>query len=178
LHERLDDGVRADGDAGVDEDGLGLVDGDAVVHQLAGFALAENCVELCEFAAGVDAEYLARVRRVQSQHRLAVAAQDGGNLGEVELAVRIVGGELVDAGKQFGDVEGVNAGVDLADFFLCGSELLLLDDGFDLIGADAVLDAAHDASVAEGIGGLAVRMVMAAACAMWKSRRVAMVPDG
>ena len=38
--------------------------------------------------------------------------------------------------------------------FLLGSELLLLDDGFDLVGADAVLYAAHDASVAEGIGRL------------------------
>ena len=77
-----------------------------------------------------------------------------GNLSEVELAVGIVGGELIDAGKQFGDVEGVDAGVDLADLLLLGCELLLLDDGFDLIGTAAMFDAADDASVAERVGGL------------------------
>ena len=77
LHEGLDDRVRADRDVGIDEDGLGLVDRDAVVHQFAGLALAENCVELRQLAAGVDAEYLAGVRGAQGQHGFAVAPQDG-----------------------------------------------------------------------------------------------------
>ena len=66
--------------------------------------------------------------------------------------MRIVGGEPVDAGEQLGDVEGVDAGVDLADLVLLGAELLLLDDGLDLVGDTAILHAAHDASVAERIG--------------------------
>ena len=111
-------------------------------------------IELRQFAAGVDAEHLAGVRGAQGEHGLAVALQDRGDLGEVVLAVRIVGGELIDAGEQFGDVEGVDAGVDLADLLLLAAELLLLDDGFDLVGDAAVDDAAHDASVAEGIGRL------------------------
>ena len=52
----------------VDENGFRFVDGDAVVHQLAGFALAQNGVELRELAAGVDAEHLAGVRGAQGQH--------------------------------------------------------------------------------------------------------------
>src|ERR1019366_1122074 len=62
LHEGLDDGVLADGDARVDEHGFGLVDGDAVVHQLPRFALAQNRIQLRQLAAGVDAEHLAGVR--------------------------------------------------------------------------------------------------------------------
>ena len=63
----------ADGDVGIDEHGLGLEDGDAVVHQFAGFALAQDGIELRQFAAGIDAEHLAGVaaRRARTGGRRA-----------------------------------------------------------------------------------------------------------
>lgn len=154
LHERFDDCVGADGDSGIDDDRLWFEDRDTVVHEVAGLALAQDGIELREFAASVDAEDFAGMRSAQGQDWFAVVLQDGGDLGEVELSVRVVGGELVDTGEEVRDVEGVDAGVDFADLFLGRCELLLLDDGVDVIGAYAVDDAAHDASVAEWIGGL------------------------
>ena len=54
--ERLDDGVHADPDGGVDGDGFGTLDGDAGKHEVAGGALAEDAIDGGELDARVDAE--------------------------------------------------------------------------------------------------------------------------
>jgi len=55
--------------------------------------------------------------------------------------------------------EGVDAGVDLANALLRRRKRLLLDDGLDF---RRIRRRAHDAPVARGSAGAAVRMVIAA----------------
>ena len=66
---------------------------------------------------------------------LAVGDQHGGDVGEVELAVGVVGGEQVELGEEGCGLEAVDAGVDLGGGELLGSEGFLLDDGGDVGGS-------------------------------------------
>ena len=76
--------------------------------------------------------------------------QQGGDVGQVELAVGVVGGEQVELAEECRGLEAVDAGVDLACGKLGWREGFLLDDGDDLglAGCEA-----QDAAVAGGILG-------------------------
>ena len=65
---------------------------------------------------------------------LAFGDEHGGDVGEVELAVGVVGGEGVEFGEERCGLEAVDAGVDLGCVELVGVEGFLLDDGGDLGG--------------------------------------------
>jgi len=154
LNEGLDNGVGPDGDVGVDDAGFGAVDGDARGHQVGALAVAELGVETGEFGACVDAEDFDGVIGGDGDDTLFGAGEDLGHVGEVELAVSVVGGEVVDVGEQGSEGEGVEAGVDLTEtgFALGGGEGFFFDDLNDLAVAGFLL-AVDDAAVAEGVFG-------------------------
>ncbi len=87
---------------------------------------------------------------LESDDAAAVGDEHGGDVGEVELAVGVVGGEQIELGEERFGFEAVDAGVDLGGVELVGLEGLLLDDAddFGLVGR-----AAQDAAVAGGVGG-------------------------
>jgi hypothetical protein len=62
----------------------------------------------------------------------------------------LLASSLVEMSQQRRGLEGVDAGVDLAQRVLRGGERLLLDDGLDL---GLIGRFAHDAAVAGGVGG-------------------------
>ena len=96
LNARFDDCVGADLDVVVDDAGFREENRDALVHQLAAFGHAHVLVDLGQFGAGVAAENLVRVAGFHRDHRFFGLAENGGHVGDVELAVMVVGVELVD----------------------------------------------------------------------------------
>src|ERR1700737_2256347 len=99
LDERLNYGIGANFDAGVDHAGLGIEDGDAGGHEFTAFRQAHALVNLRQFGAGVGAQDFVRIIRLHRHHALSCFAQNRGHVGEVKLAVMIVGIQFVNAAE-------------------------------------------------------------------------------
>ncbi|CKR53161.1 Uncharacterised protein [Mycobacterium tuberculosis] len=146
LGTRVNDGVAADGDVDVDPGGSRVDDGDAGQLVSGHHPPVEFGGQLGQLDAIVDAGHQRAVVDVAGMYGLAVGAQDGDDVGEVELLLGVVGAQPAQCGPQRGDVEGVDAGVDFADFPLRWCRVGLLHDRHDF-----VILGAQDAAVAEGI---------------------------
>jgi hypothetical protein len=134
LDERLDYGVRFNFHIGVDHARLGTEDGHAGGHQALDRGPAQLGVESHHFGNGIGAEQLVGVRRFKGHHAFACRVEHVSHVGEIQLAVRIVGGELIEVGEERFGLERVEAHVDFAQGELCGREHLLLDNGDNLDG--------------------------------------------
>ena len=77
---------------------------------------------------------------------MAGTAQNRKKIGEVVLALRVVGGEIVEIVEEMRAVEDVDAGVYLADLHLIIGRVLRFDDA-----RDRSIGVAHDAAVHRGI---------------------------
>ena len=132
LHVGLDHRVRADFDLGVDDAGVGPEDGDALRHQLGRGGHAHGAVEVHHLGDGVRAEDLVDTVRLDGYHALAIGYEHRRDVGQVELAVGVVGREGIELAEESFGAEAVNAGVDFGCMGLLRLERLLLDDGRDL----------------------------------------------
>jgi hypothetical protein len=148
LDEGLDDGVGPDVDFGVDDAGLGSEDRDASGHQTLCRREAHGRIEVHHLGDGVGAEDFVDGVSFDGDDAFAFGDEHGGDVGEVELAVGIVGVEGVELVKESAGFEAVNAGVDLGGVELLGTKGFLFDDGDDvgIVGREA-----EDAAVAGGI---------------------------
>ena len=96
-------------------------------------ACAERA-DVGEVDAVVDAERERRVGDGVGADELAVGAQERQHVGQVELALGVVGGEAAERVEQVAARERVDAGVDLADRLLLGRRVagrLRLDHALD-----------------------------------------------
>ena len=116
----LDDSVGADGDLGVDNGGLRAEDGDAGGHEVAGGRETHGCVEVHHLGDGVGTEDLVDAVGFDGYDALAVGYEHGGDVGEVELAVGVIGVEEVEFFEEGARAEAVDAGVDLGSGELVG----------------------------------------------------------
>ncbi len=91
----LDDRVGAYVDFGVDDAGFGEEDGDACGHEAAGGGAAHGGVEMHHLCDGVGAEDFVDGVGLDGYDSLAFGYEHGGDVGEVELAVGVVGVEAV-----------------------------------------------------------------------------------
>ena len=132
LHEGFEDGVGADLHGGVDDAGFRAEDGDALGHEPACRAEAHGGIEVHHFGDGVGAENLVDAVGLDGDDALAVGDQHGRDVGEVELAVGVVGVEEIEPGEESFGAEAVDAGVDFGGMSLFGEQRFLLDDGGDL----------------------------------------------
>ena len=111
---------------------------------------AHGGVEVHHLGDGVRAEDFIDTVGLKRDYAEAVGDQHGGDVGEVELAVGVVGGEGIEAGEECFGLEAVDAGVDLWCAELVRLEGFLLDDGGDF---GAMLAGAKYAAVAGGVRG-------------------------
>ena len=98
---------------------------------------------------GVGTEDLVDAVGLDGDYALALGYEHGGDVGEVELAVRVVGGEGIELAEERFGFEAVDAGVDFGCVELVWAEGLLFDDGYDF---GAFRFEAQDAAIAGGIG--------------------------
>ena len=131
LDVRLDGGVRADFHGGINDGGFGAEDRDATCHELASIGETYGCIEVHHLGDGVGTEDLVDTMGFDGDDALAFGDEHGGDIGEVELAVGVVGVEGVELGEESCGLESVDAGVDLGCAELVGAERFLLDDGGD-----------------------------------------------
>ena len=141
--ERADDGIDADIHLGIHRHGLRPFDGDAVEHQPAHFARAQNAVGIGQFHAVVDAQNLAGIGRSQRCHAYIRADQDRDHVGEVVFAGGIVGPNPVDVIPERRGFEAVDSGIDFAHGKLRGGAGFMFDNF-----ANAAIRAADNSSVA------------------------------
>ncbi len=144
--ERQQRRVGADLDAGVDDGRAGVDDRDAGRHVSGEDPPLRLGADLREVAAVVDAEREAGVVDDVGAHRSASGTQDRQHVGQVQLALGVVGADLAERVEQLAAVERVDAAVDLADLQLGRGRvagLLRLDDALD-----GAVGRAHDAAVA------------------------------
>ena len=116
----LDAGVGVDLDGGVDPGRAGVDDGDAGEHVGLEQAVAGLGLDRGEVDAVVDAHRHREVVGEMGGDRVAGLAQGREDVGQVVLALGVVVGEAGEGGGQRRRVEGVGAGVDLADRQLPG----------------------------------------------------------
>ena len=108
------------------------------------------CVEVHHLGDGVGAQHLVHARGLERDDALAVGHQQGCDVRQVELAVRVVGGDQVELAEQRRGLEAVDSGVDLGRGELVWAEGFLLDDRRDL---GRTRGAAQDATVAGWVRG-------------------------
>ena len=116
----LDAGVGGDLDAGVDPGRAGVDDGDAGEHVRLEQAAAGLGLDRGEVGPVVDPHRHREVVGEVGGDRVAGLAQGREDVGQVVLALGVVVGEPGERGGQRRRVEGVGAGVDLADRQLLG----------------------------------------------------------
>ena len=105
LHAGLEDGVGADGDVGIHEHGFGQLDGDARVHQRGALAAAEDQVHFGQIGARVAAEDFVGIGGDLREHGFALFAQQRDGVGEIQLAMLVVGAKLAEARPEFRERE-------------------------------------------------------------------------
>ena len=119
---------------GVDVRAVGVQDAHAFALERVVDAALRQLADLAELDAVVDAERERRVRDQVGLDRLDLRQ----HVREVQLALRVVGPELVERVEQRLAVERVDPGVDLADLELLGRRVPLaalgLDDLLDVAG--------------------------------------------
>src|SRR5690606_28104384 len=145
LGARVDEHVTADGDLHIDPGGGRVDDGGTPAHGGLHGATVEFSAGLGELVPVIDTGEFARIGGDVSADRVALAAGDAEDIGEVELALRVVGLQLGEGGPQDGRVEGEHTGVDLGDGALLIGGVLLLDNRGDL-----TVGVADDAAVTGG----------------------------
>ena len=141
-----DGDIAADGDLDVDPGGVRVDDGRSAAHRGLHGATVELGTGGGELDPVVDPGEFTGVVGTVGAHRVAVVAGDAEHVGEVELALGVVGAQPGQGVPQDGGVEGEDTGVDLGDGLFGGRGVLLLDDGSDL-----VLVVTDDAAVTVGV---------------------------
>src|SRR5450432_1573775 len=137
-------GVDVDRDVGLDDGRRGLSEG-RVLLPAAVDARAHGRLGVGELLAVIDARDVARVGLYSGDADRARG--DGDDVGQVVLALRVLGDEPGRRLSQEVRGRGVDAGVDLGERALVGRRVLLLDDTYDVAAR-----VTHDAPVARGVG--------------------------
>ena len=148
----LDAGVGVDLDRGVDPGRGGVDDGDAGQHVGLEQAAAGLGLDRGEVDPVVDPHRHREVVGEMGGDRVAGLAQGREDVGQVVLALGVVVGEAGQGGGQRRRVEGVGAGVDLADRQLRGVGVA---GGF---GLDHALDLARGGADDAAVGGGVVEL--------------------
>jgi hypothetical protein len=120
---------------------------DPVGHELPALGQPHVLVDLHQLGASIAAQNFVGMVGLNGHHAFLGFAEDGRHVGEVKLAVRVVGAQLLDVAEQFGHGKGVEAGVDLADYLLRRAGGFFFHDGADIVAFGAL---AQDASVPGG----------------------------
>ncbi|VWX51967.1 conserved hypothetical protein [Micrococcus luteus] len=167
----LERDVRGEGDGDVHPRGGRVDDRDTLLHPAAQHAVVELAAQVGELTAVIGALDLPHVVRAHRGDAAALGAGHAEHVREVLLALHVVRGDLRQGAAQQGRVEGVDAGVDLADRHEgvvprglgMGEGVLVLHDPLH-----EALGVADDAAVARGVlegggehgDGVAVRLVV------------------
>jgi hypothetical protein len=108
-----------------------IQDRDAGPHPRRVDAVAQEGGSVGKLHPIVYAHHLVRIVTQRGGHDVAVSGEQADDVGEVLLALRVVGCEATEAVREAGSRECVHAGVDLVNATLLLRCVLLLDDRRD-----------------------------------------------
>jgi len=139
----LQDGVGGDGAGDVDPGRLRVDDGDPAAHQLVEDPVVERATPGGQLPPVVAAQDVVGVLRDVAADRGALLDQQPEDVGDVLLALVVVGVDPGESPPERRRVADVDTGVDLPDGPLLGGGVALLDDR-----PDTAVGTAHDATEA------------------------------
>ena len=97
LDAGFEDGVFADSDIRIDENGFGKLDGDTVAHELRALPLAEGAIHTGEIGAGIAAQGFTRIRGDFGEDGFPFGIEDRDGIREIDLAVLVLWFHLREA---------------------------------------------------------------------------------
>ena len=122
---------------------VGVDHRDAVAHPAPVDAGPQLGFGVGELGAVVDHDRFARILGGERDHLVAGGAQHGHRVGQVVLALRVLGAQPAQRRREQVAAEAVDRRVDLVDLELLGRRVGVLDDA-----GDAIVLVAHDAAEA------------------------------
>ena len=146
LHAGQEGHVILDAHGHVNPGVLRVDNGHAVTHVSLEDAVVEHAAQLSQLHTVVSALNFPTVLNGQGGGTVALRTGDGQHIGNVLLALSVIGGHLKQGFAQHVGVKGVDTGVDLGNLELFGGGVLRLDDGGHL--ASLVT---HDTAVGAGL---------------------------
>src|SRR5262249_5229644 len=124
---RVNRGVRTDAHLGVNVSGGGIEKRDSREHELTHFFLPQFSFKRRQLNSGVYASNLVYIVVKQNPDAATSSLYEAGYIGQVILALRIVGREPVEGGDQRLNLKAVNAHVDFSNREVFRPGILLLD---------------------------------------------------
>jgi hypothetical protein len=131
---------------GIDNHGLGKLKANASVHQGVALPLAKDAIDVRQVCTGIAAEDFAGICGDLREHGIALRRKDCNGIGEVQLAVFVVGLHLCQGRPELFEAKTIDAGINFVDFALLFGELGVFDNGLH-----ARFGFAHDPPVAARI---------------------------
>ena len=159
MGKRSDDGIHADPHLSIDGHGFRFFDGDAADQKLQDFAVPNDAVCRSQFHAVVDAQHFIAVVHFERNHMMSGANEDCHHVGQIVLAVLIVGANLARVFPEKRGVEAEDTGVDFANGALLGCAVFLFHDFAQVTGSIA-----NHTAIAGGVGHF---------CCNYRGRRAA-----
>ncbi len=147
LGARADLDITAEAHAGVDPGRRRIDDRHTRTHPVAEQPFVQNLPRPRQLGAVVNTKDLFSVFQGNGRHPVTFSAQDGHHVGEVLLALGVVGGHPLDRVAEQVRLERVDPRVDLIDGALLRGGVRLFDDLHKVTGR-----VADDPAVATGIG--------------------------
>ena len=120
----------------------GIGEGDTLRHPVASQPILQGRLTFGQLQAIVDATDLRQIFHLQ----MAGGAEQGDGVGEVQLALVVVGAQFGQNGRQLLPVKAIDAGVGEVVAALFGTAVPVLDDA-----AHPVIPIAEDAAVTRGV---------------------------
>ena len=146
LHTRQESHIVLDAHSHVNPCVLRINDGHAVAHVTLEDTVVEHTAQLSQLHAVVSALNLPAVLNGQGGGTVTLRTGDGQHIGNVLLALSVIGSHLKQGLAQHISVKGVDTGVNLGNLELFGGGVLRLNNGGHL--ASLV---AHDTAVGTGL---------------------------
>ena len=111
-HARMDDRIGPDLHGVVDVRGCGILEGDAVRHQLLILAPPDQLLAGGELAAAVDPQHFFRVSDRHGLHQAPATHMKFDDIRQVMLTLRVFRGDLAQGIEQTFHLEDIDTGVD------------------------------------------------------------------
>ena len=129
----MDDRVRTNVNIDINKRTVGIDNRHAARHQRFTFVPPHYAIDGGKFLARVDSQHFVGVFDLESSDLLAILCQDSNRIGQVKLALGVIGPDFRQRFEQHRGIEDVNARIDFTNLQNFRARIAMLNDGIHLI---------------------------------------------